>query len=99
MFRNSRNARGVSMSALLQRMIALLILVFGMESAGWAVPVRAAPPGDGLIIYRMVVTLPPEPICAKRNYEVNVRISANQQYRGQDGELHDLTSEGISGRM
>jgi hypothetical protein len=76
-------------------MIALWILVFGMGSADPAVPVRAAP-GNETIIYRMVVTLPPDPICVGRDYSVNVRISANQQYLGQDGEIHDLTSVGVN---
>jgi hypothetical protein len=46
----------------------------------------------------MVVTLPPDPICVGRTYDVNVRISANQQYVGQDGEAHDLTSVGVSAK-
>jgi len=46
----------------------------------------------------MVVTMPPDPLCVGRDYPVKVRISANQQYLGQDGEPHDLTSEGVNGK-
>ncbi len=86
------------MPALLRRaLIMMLVLAFGLGSAGWEVPVRAAPSNE-LIIYRMVVSLPPDPICVGHDYPVKVRISANQQYLGQDGEPHDLTSEGVNGK-
>ncbi len=98
MFRNSRTARDVSVYALLRRaLIMMLVLAFGLGSAGWAAPVRAAP-SDALVIYRMIVSLPPDPICVGRDYPVKVRISADQQYVGQDGEVHDLTSVGVSGK-
>jgi len=46
----------------------------------------------------MIVTLPPDPICVGRDYPVNVRISADQQYEGRDGQWHDLTSVGVNGK-
>ncbi|RPI95572.1 MAG: hypothetical protein EHM40_02680 [Chloroflexi bacterium] len=86
------------MPALLRRaLIMMLVLAFSLGSAVWVAPAQAAP-SEELIIYRMIVTLPPDPICVGRDYFVNVRISANQQYLGQDGELHDLTSVGINGK-
>jgi hypothetical protein len=51
-----------------------------------------------VILYRMKVTLPPDPICAGRQYDATVRISADQQYVGEDGELHDLTSVSMDAR-
>ena len=79
--------------------VIILILVFMLTSgsAGQAIPVQAAPSADRQIIYRMKIFMPPDPLCAGKDYSIKVRISADQQYRGQDGELHDLTSEGITG--
>lgn len=78
----------------------ILILVFLLSSgrAGQAIPVQAAPNADGLIIYRMKIFMPPDPLCVGKDYSIKVRISADQQYQGPDGELHDLTSEGVNGR-
>src|SRR5512134_3558392 len=98
MFRNSRAPGDISVYVLLRRaLIMMLALAFGLGGAGWEVPVRAAP-RDGLTIYRMIVTLPPDPICVGRDYPIKVRISADQQYEGQDGQWHDLTSVGINGK-
>jgi hypothetical protein len=72
--------------------LGILILAFSLGSTGQVTPVGAAPRADS-IIYRMKVTLPPDPLCAGHHYPVTVRISADQQYIGQDGHNHNLVSE------
>ena len=76
----------------------ILILVLSLDSAGQVASVRAAPRAIE-IIYRMRVYMPPDPLCVGKDYSITVRISADHQYAGQDGQLHDLTSEGISAKM
>lgn len=80
------------------RIILILVFLLSSGSAGRTTPVQAAPGADGLIIYRMKIFMPPDPLCVGKDYSIKVRISADLQYEGEDGRYHDLISEGINGR-